>query len=114
MDLHTRPAISAVVFDLGGVLIDWDPRYLYRRLFDDEAAMEAFLADGHDPGVERAQDAGRPWAEADRGARARASRARELIAAYWRALAGDARRRDRADRRRPRRAARDRASGSSR
>jgi 2-haloacid dehalogenase len=36
--------IDAVVFDLGGVLIDWNPRHLYRQLFDDEAAMEDFLA----------------------------------------------------------------------
>ncbi|HXI81010.1 MAG TPA: HAD family phosphatase, partial [Verrucomicrobiae bacterium] len=36
--------MTTVVFDLGGVLIDWDPRYLYRSFFgDDEAAMEAFL-----------------------------------------------------------------------
>ena len=51
--MGARPgAISAVVFDLGGVLIDWDPRYLYRTLFDDdEAAMEDFL-DRHDAGVE--------------------------------------------------------------
>ena len=35
----------AVIFDLGGVLLDWDPRYLYRRLFDgDDVAMEHFLA----------------------------------------------------------------------
>jgi 2-haloacid dehalogenase len=33
----------AVVFDLGGVLLDWDPRHLYRKLFDDEAAMDRFL-----------------------------------------------------------------------
>jgi 2-haloacid dehalogenase len=39
-----EPRITAVVFDLGGVLIDWNPRYLYRTLFDDEAAMEEFLA----------------------------------------------------------------------
>ena len=39
-----EPQITAIVFDLGGVLIDWDPRYLYRTLFDDEAAMEEFLA----------------------------------------------------------------------
>ena len=32
------------VFDIGGVLLDWNPRYLYRKLFDDEAAMEEFLA----------------------------------------------------------------------
>jgi 2-haloacid dehalogenase len=36
--------IDAVVFDLGGVLIDWNPRHLYRQLFDDEDAMEDFLA----------------------------------------------------------------------
>lgn len=38
------PDFDAVVFDLGGVLIDWDPRHLYRQLFDDEAEMEHFLA----------------------------------------------------------------------
>ena len=35
--------IETVVFDLGGVLIDWDPRYLYRKIFADEAEMEEFL-----------------------------------------------------------------------
>jgi len=35
-----------VIFDLGGVLLDWNPRHLYRKLFpDDEAGMEHFL--GH-------------------------------------------------------------------
>lgn len=33
-----------MVFDLGGVLIDWDPRYLYRQLFTDPGEMEDFLA----------------------------------------------------------------------
>jgi 2-haloacid dehalogenase len=36
--------INAVVFDLGGVLIDWNPRHLYRRLFADADEMEEFLA----------------------------------------------------------------------
>jgi 2-haloacid dehalogenase len=36
--------IGAVVFDLGGVLIDWNPRYLYRQLFADPGEMEEFLA----------------------------------------------------------------------
>jgi 2-haloacid dehalogenase len=36
--------INAVVFDLGGVLIDWNPRHLYRRLFADPREMEDFLA----------------------------------------------------------------------
>jgi 2-haloacid dehalogenase len=54
---------DAVVFDLGGVLLDWNPRYLYRKLFDDEAEMEMFLRDvctmewhaAHDRGVPLAQ-----------------------------------------------------------
>ncbi|MBV9604785.1 MAG: HAD family phosphatase [Solirubrobacterales bacterium] len=33
----------AVVFDLGGVLLDWNPRYLYRKLFEDDAEMDWFL-----------------------------------------------------------------------
>jgi 2-haloacid dehalogenase len=36
--------ITAVVFDLGGVLLDWNPRYVYRPLFADPAEMEDFLA----------------------------------------------------------------------
>jgi 2-haloacid dehalogenase len=38
-------AIEAVVFDIGGVLLDWNPRYLYRQLFDDEREMERFLSE---------------------------------------------------------------------
>jgi len=37
--------IDAVVFDLGGVLLDWNPRYLYREMFGQEADMERFLAE---------------------------------------------------------------------
>ncbi len=41
----STPAIDAVVFDLGGVLLDWNPRYLYREMFGQEADMERFLAE---------------------------------------------------------------------
>lgn len=44
MTPHRDAAITAVIFDLGGVLLDWDPRYLYRKLFDDEQRMEHFLS----------------------------------------------------------------------
>ena len=37
-------ADPAIIFDLGGVLIDWDPRHLYRKLIPDEERMEYFLA----------------------------------------------------------------------
>jgi 2-haloacid dehalogenase len=40
----TEPRITTVVFDIGGVLLDWNPRYVYRELFDDEAELERFLA----------------------------------------------------------------------
>ena len=36
---------TTVVFDLGGVLVDWNPRHLYRKMFDDSAEMERFLAE---------------------------------------------------------------------
>jgi len=36
--------IKTVVFDLGAVLIDWNPRYLYRKIFKEEKDMEWFLA----------------------------------------------------------------------
>ncbi len=39
------PAIDAVVFDLGGVLLDWNPRYLYREMFGLAADMERFLTE---------------------------------------------------------------------
>jgi 2-haloacid dehalogenase len=35
--------ITTIIFDFGGVLLDWNPRYLYRQEFGDEAAMESFL-----------------------------------------------------------------------
>jgi len=41
----STPPIRAVVFDVGGVLVDWDPRYLYRRIIPEEEAMERFLAE---------------------------------------------------------------------
>jgi 2-haloacid dehalogenase len=50
--------IDAVVFDLGGVLLDWDPRHLYRQLFADPAEMEDFLARICTPEWHRAHDLG--------------------------------------------------------
>jgi 2-haloacid dehalogenase len=36
--------IKAVAFDIGGVLIDWNPRFLYQRLIPDDAVLDAFMA----------------------------------------------------------------------
>jgi 2-haloacid dehalogenase len=56
-------ATKAVVFDLGGVLIEWDPRHLYRKLLADEAAVEEFLATVCTPEWNAELDRGRPFAE---------------------------------------------------
>lgn len=53
--------ISAVIFDLGGVLLDWDPRYLYRKLFDDDASMERFLREVCTMEWHEANDRGVPF-----------------------------------------------------
>ena len=82
MTAEGRARITAVIFDLGGVLIDWDPRYLYRTLFAEEAAMERFLADVATPEWNAAQDAGRPWADAVEVLAARFPGERPLIEAY--------------------------------
>lgn len=58
--------INTVIFDLGGVLIDWNPRYMYRKIFDDEKQMENFLSEVCDDDWNKAQDAGRPIAEANK------------------------------------------------
>jgi hypothetical protein len=53
----------SVVFDLGGVLIDWNPRHLYRKMFDDPIAMERFL------GMSVLPNGTRPRMPVDRGPR---------------------------------------------
>jgi 2-haloacid dehalogenase len=56
---------GAIVFDFGGVLIDWDPRYLYRKIFaGDSAAVERFLAEVDFFSWNRQQDGGRPFSVA--------------------------------------------------
>ena len=53
-----------MIFDLGGVLLDWDPRHLYRKLFDgDDAAMERFLGEICTMTWHVQHDAGRPFAQ---------------------------------------------------
>lgn len=58
--------IKNIVFDFGGVLLDWNPRYLYRGYFRDDAEMEHFLSDICNSEWNVQQDAGRPFAEAVR------------------------------------------------
>ena len=60
----TGESITTAVFDLGAVLIDWNPRYVFRSMFADEAAMEHFLATVCTPAWNAEQDRGRTQTEA--------------------------------------------------
>jgi len=61
--MMTPVAIDTFLFDLGNVLIDWNPRYVYRTLFDREEEMERFLTEvcSHDWNLRL--DSGRPFDE---------------------------------------------------
>jgi 2-haloacid dehalogenase len=73
---------TTVVFDLGKVLIDWDPWYLYRHLVNDPDEVDAFLAEVGFAEWNALQDAGRPFAEAVAELAARHPEHRTLIEAY--------------------------------
>jgi 2-haloacid dehalogenase len=51
--------INTVIFDLGAVLIDWNPHYLYKTIFDDETERHAFLQTVCTPEWNEEQDGGR-------------------------------------------------------
>ncbi|HEX5193884.1 MAG TPA: HAD family phosphatase [Solirubrobacteraceae bacterium] len=70
------------MFDLGGVLLDWDPRYLYRKLFADEAEMEAFLHDVCTMQWHAAHDRGVPFAQSCAALAAVHPQQAELIQAW--------------------------------
>jgi 2-haloacid dehalogenase len=74
--------IDSVVFDVGGVLLDWDPEYLYRQLIADDDERRWFLTEVCSPEWNAAQDAGRTWADATFEVSARFPEHTALIDAY--------------------------------
>ncbi len=56
--------IETIVFDLGGVLIDWNPEYLYRKIFTREEEMQHFLSEICTSAWNEEQDGGRSIQEA--------------------------------------------------
>lgn len=56
--------IKAIVFDIGHVLIEWNPRHLYRKIFEDEQEMEHFLESVCTAEWNEALDCGLDWKEA--------------------------------------------------
>lgn len=61
--MTATPVIDTVVFDVGRVLLQWDPLFLFRKLLPDDAAIAAFMAETEFMKVHATFDGGRPFAE---------------------------------------------------
>lgn len=57
-------SINTIIFDLGGVLIDWNPRYVYRTIFKTEEEIDWFFENIATHDWNENQDAGYPIAQA--------------------------------------------------
>ncbi|WP_285421040.1 HAD family phosphatase [Pseudomonas sp. efr-133-TYG-23] len=75
--------IRAVVFDFGGVLFDWSPHHLYRKLIADDHERQWFLDNICTQAWNTEQDAGRPLAEATQILIDQHPQHRYLITAYY-------------------------------
>ena len=80
--MHTH--IKAIIFDFGGVLLDWDPRYLYQHYFPNQPqAMEQFLTDTNFYEWNSQQDKGRSFAEGIAKLSEQFPQHKHLIQAYF-------------------------------
>lgn len=75
--------IRAVVFDLGGVLVDWNPEYVYRELIPDQQQRQWFLSNICTSHWNLQQDKGRPLAEGTRELLERHPEHAEWIRAFY-------------------------------
>ncbi|QEL00317.1 HAD family phosphatase [Olivibacter sp. LS-1] len=72
-----------IIFDFGGVLVDWNPKYLYKKLFAEEAAMEEFLGNVCTSDWNEQQDEGRTLKEGTEALVQCFPEKKELIEAYY-------------------------------
>jgi len=75
--------IDTIVFDFGGVLVDWNPRHLYKTLLDDEEEMEWFLKNICTDEWNLEQDRGRSLKEATELLTEKFPEHKDLIEAYY-------------------------------
>jgi 2-haloacid dehalogenase len=75
--------IKTVVFDIGGVLIDWNPRHLYRKVFSSGEEMERFLSEVCTYEWNVQQDGGKLFSEATAELSARFPEYSDKIALYY-------------------------------
>ncbi len=74
--------IRNIVFDCGGVLVDWNPRHLYRKVFTNTAEMEHFLTEICSPAWAWPFESGKPFADGVRERQALFPAYAEQIAYY--------------------------------
>ncbi|MDZ7363739.1 MAG: HAD family phosphatase [candidate division KSB1 bacterium] len=85
--------IETVIFDIGGVLIDWNPRYLYKKLLQDENEIEFFLNNICTAEWNAQQDAGRLFRDGVAVLQQQYPQYARLIEAYdrrWEEMLGEA------------------------
>ena len=75
--------IKNIIFDFGGVLVDWNPEYLYRKEFDDETEMNHFLENICNSEWNIQQDEGRPLSEATALLQKEFPEHKEMIGHYY-------------------------------
>jgi 2-haloacid dehalogenase len=74
---------ETIIFDLGGVLIDWNPDYLYKNIFNDDKKMNDFFANICTPDWNEEQDGGRTLKEATEELVSRFPHEEKNIRAYY-------------------------------
>lgn len=75
--------ITTIIFDLGGVLIDWNPSYVFDKLIEDENKRQHFFENICTPEWNEEQDAGRSIKEANELLIAKHPEWKEQIEAYY-------------------------------
>jgi 2-haloacid dehalogenase len=84
MTVEAKTKRPVMVFDLGGVLIDWNPRYLYRKIFhNDEERVDTFLTTVYTPDWNAQMDCGYPFETAVKERCRLYPDQAEYIRAYW-------------------------------
>jgi len=75
--------IKNIIFDFGGVLVDWNPKYLYSKEFENESEMNHFLENICTPEWNIQQDEGRPLADATEILQKEYPEHKEMIGYYY-------------------------------
>lgn len=75
--------VTHFLFDIGNVLIDWNPAHLFSQIFDDEQELEFFLTEVCPQSWNVEQDRGRSWLDGIEEAKSRHPAYSKAIDTYW-------------------------------